>query len=530
MWIANTLIARINGQRSDEEKAIPGNAVHGAMREEVSVSMPRPISNLDEDEIFKAATDYKHWNYTRYTLKDLPAFDSSTSFGITLEDENRNVREEIKKLIQFVTSSKPPVFDSYGTLGDTNLAGFDDLYNLVDQIMCNLEIIRHDNAGLALEHYVHESFYDAFKESRSRLRWRYLSKSPKITGHNPKTLSDERKNTQAYHALVDFIFQSLAWWLMHVAERKSWRSPIIAVLARWSVKLKLIALDPVRWAEMSLIRGEDVMSRISNDQKEDNQIAIGFPSSIALDADRKKAYFPDDRDPDYYYYSMKFNMRNSLYRLTGRVLNNLIYEKSGSTKSTAFEVRTLIYRGVLDKALRHLTVQQDGTIETSSDRTGLRRSYCALQLLLSNAQSIAERGTVTASSEVASFQWFIKLLKGSDPITGSVVTARVDDIVSTLVPISLIGSSSLVRSLKNPLWVEHSDDDYPPAIFDLALEDSLRIEFSLSTRELEAGYLRGGGPSMVPPSRSPLITSLEGMSLLSGATSNKHFLLLMNIQ
>ena len=479
------------------------------MREEVSISMPRPISNLDQDEIFKAATDYQLWSYKRYTLKDLPPFDSSTSFGITAEDENRNIREEIRKLVQFVTSNKPPLFDSYGTLGDTNLAGFDDLYNVVDQIICNLEIIRHGNASLALDHYINESFYNAFKDSRRNLRWRYLSKSSKMTGQIPKTLGGERKNAQAYHALVDFIFQSLAWWLMHVAERKSWRSPIIAILARWSVKLKIIALDPVRWAEMSLIRGEDVMSRISNDQKDDNRVAVEFPS-FALEAERKKVYFPEDRDPDYYYYSMKFQMRSSLDRLVGRMLNNLISEKSDSTKSTAFEVRTLIYRGVLDKALRHLTVQQDGTIETSSDRTGLRRSYCALQLLMSNAQGIAERGTVTSSSELANFHWFIKFVKGSDPVVGSVATGRVDDIVSTLVPLSLIGSSNLVKSLKSPLWVDNPDDDYLPAIFDLALEDSLRIEFSLSTRELQAGSSRGGGPSMVPPSRSPLITSLEG--------------------
>ena len=132
--------------------------------------------NLDEDQLFKAATDYHSWSFSSYTLKDLPAFDSSLSFGITVEDENDNIKEEIKKLVQFMSSKKPPLFDSCGALGETNATGFEDLINVVDQIRSNLDIVRHDNASLAMDHYVHKMFYDDLKESRTHLRWRYLER------------------------------------------------------------------------------------------------------------------------------------------------------------------------------------------------------------------------------------------------------------------------------------------------------------------------------------------------------------------
>lgn len=48
-----------------------------------SVSLAMPFLNLDEERIFEAATDYQNWIYKDVTLKNLPAFDDSTSFGIS---------------------------------------------------------------------------------------------------------------------------------------------------------------------------------------------------------------------------------------------------------------------------------------------------------------------------------------------------------------------------------------------------------------------------------------------------------------
>lgn len=472
------------------------------------MSLPRTPLNLDQDHIFAAATDYENWTYSRYTLKDLPPFDNSALFGITVADENDNIREEIGRLARFVDTKKAVPFNSYGALGETNDAGFENLFNVVDQILCNFEAIRHDNASLALDHYLDGYFYDVFKYSRRTLRLRYLGKQHSVSGHTPITLTDEKDNMQAYHALIDFIFQSLAWWLVRVAEKKSWRAPIIAVLARWSVKLKLIALDPVRWAEMSLTRGEDVMRRISYEQNKDGNITFAFPSSNP-ETERKKIYFPEDRDVDYQYYTFKFHFRENLYRIVRSVLTNLKPERSDK-RSAAFEVRTLVYRGRLDETLRHLTVQRDGTVGTSSDVADLRRSHRALQLLLLNVHNLGQTKVDPGSLEVAEIKWYIKQVGSSDPIIGSVTTTQLDDVISAMVPLSLTGSSQFVKTLDNPLIRGDFEDEYPPAILELSPEGYRRIEFSLSTRQSRKNIAQRVGTAMMPSSKSPLIAFGEG--------------------
>lgn len=431
-----------------------------------------------------------------------------------MDDENTNIRGEIKNLVEFLDSQKAVPFNSHGALGKTNAAGFKNLDNVVDQVLCNFEVIRHDNASLALDHYVHGGFYDVFKKSRRSLRMRYLGKLHNVTGHTPTTLTDENDNMQAYHGLIDFVFQSLAWWLIHVAEKKSWHDPIIAVLSRWSVKLKLIALDPVRWAEMALVRGEDVMRRISNEQNKDDNITVEFPSNVPQ-IEREKIHFPEDYDVDYYYYIYKHQFRENLYKIVRRVLNNLTPERSNK-RLAAFEVRTLIYRGGLDETLRHLTVQRDGTVETSSDFADLRRSYRALQLLLSNIESIGPIKLEAGPSEIAEIKWHIKQVTNSGSNIGSVTTTQLDDVISALVPLSLSGSSHLVKILDNHLMREDSEDEYPPAKLELAPENWGRIEFSLSTRQSRKNVIWRVGTTMMPSSKSPLITFEEGMRLSLG--------------
>ena len=508
--------------RSDEEKLIsdgPSQARSCKPTNRISLSIT-PL-HLDEDRLFEAATDYRSWTFGRYTLKNLPAFDSSASFGITAEDENDSIKHEIKKLVQFISSKKPPLFDSYGALGETNAAGFEDLFSIVDQIRSNLHIIMHDNASLALDRYVDKTFYGALKQHRSQLRRRYLGDPLGINGHIPKTLSDEIKNAQAYSALIDFIFHSLAWWLAHVTVSKSWHTPIIiAVLARWSVKLKFIALDPVRWAEQALCRGEEIMRRIANEQSDTDRITVEFAPGPS-ETQETRIHFPEDRDLDYQYYSLKLELRKGIHRFINRILSNLIAKKSSTDKSTAFEVRTFIYNGNLDKTLRQLTVQQDGRIETSSDLTNLRRSYCALQLLLSNARSISPSNENESFPETARIHWSCKFRR-SDPDLGSVSTTRLDDVISVLVPLSFMGSSHLVNYLENPLILLDSDSDseYPLAVFDLSPEESPKIEFSLSTRRNRNRNLPRIDSHMILTSKSPLIPSLEGKSHLVFAAAS----------
>jgi hypothetical protein len=129
---------------------------------------------------------------------------------------------------------------------------------------------------------------------------------------------------------------------------------------------------------------------------------------------------------------------------------------------------------------------------------------------LSNVQSITKTEVGACSSETATIHWHIKQVKDSDPDIGSVTTAKLDDVVSALVPLSLTGSSHLVKTLDNPLLQGDSEDEDLPVILELSPEDYPRIEFSLSTSRGRNNAPRRVGTKMIPSSKSPLLASEEG--------------------
>ncbi|KXJ92545.1 hypothetical protein Micbo1qcDRAFT_160285, partial [Microdochium bolleyi] len=161
---------------------------------------------LDEEQIFMRATDHRHYARGRIILRNLPAFDDTALFGITVEDEDTNLREEIRKLVCFASRvEEPELFDSFGALDVTSATGFSELSQVIFQISSALNIIRHDYATLAISHYMKKDFYTVLVDTRVRLRARFLDCPTGTTGNRPETLTDERRNMLAYHALLDYL-------------------------------------------------------------------------------------------------------------------------------------------------------------------------------------------------------------------------------------------------------------------------------------------------------------------------------------
>lgn len=194
----------------------------------------------------------------------------------------------------------------------------------------------------------------------------------------------------------------------------------------------------------------------------------------------------------------------------GQILNNLVAKNLNTSRSAAFEVRTLVYRGDLDESLRQLTVQQDGSVKTSSDLADLRYCQCALKLRLSNIQSIAKMDVNNSSSEKATMHWRLERVKCSDVHMDSVSTTRLDDVVSALVPLSLMGSPDFVKFLENPSIRKEYNDERLPQAHELCPKKSPGIEFSLSTRLERYNHLHRANSDIIATSRGPLIASMEG--------------------
>ncbi|KAF1807838.1 hypothetical protein P152DRAFT_305397 [Eremomyces bilateralis CBS 781.70] len=515
MRFFSTYSVKLINHLSHEEKNIGFEPVELGLRwPDNSAKIPRILVQLDEDRIFQAATDYQRWTNGTYVFENLPRFENAIISGLTLEDENAMIKKEIAKYAEFARSDKPPLFKSNGILGTTNPEGFQDLAKVLDQIETHLQVINHDNYLLILEHFHRYDFYRSFKQARDLIRERYQREphgTIRINGREPKRLDDEANNIKVYHALVDFVFKCLAWWLMHIAKNDSWNAHIIAVMARWAVKLKFIALDPVHWVEKALAKGEDVMRQIQTEQEDEDWIKVKIPH-VNSGEEGAKVVFPDDPNLAASYYESKSHFRDILLQLVNGMLSNLNTRLLGSD-SVALPVRTLIYRDGLNRTLRQLAVHQNGQISTTSDGEEFRYSHTAFQLLVSNSQRIVNCDP--EAPNVANVCWH-HIVKGEvSPIyraKGEKRTDQLDDIISLLVPLSFMKNSDMVEQLHSALaWtIAYKDPDSQK--LDRPREETLELEFSITTPK------KIGLPTMIhsdtiPSSQSPLFTGLEGNSL-----------------
>jgi hypothetical protein len=475
-----------------------------------SIKISKISVQLNEDQIFQAATDYQSWTNGHYVYENLPRFDDSTLSGLTLEDENSMIKKEIAKYAKFASSEKPSLFKSNGIFGTANRDGFKDLAKVIDQIRAHLQIVRHDNYLLILEHIRRYDFYMNFKGSRDFIRERYQRDhgTIQIKGREPKKLDDEANNTKIYHILIDFVFNCTAWWLMHVAKSDSWNAHVIAVMARWAVKLKFIALDPVHWVEKSLAKGEGVIRQIKMEEEDDDIMSVEL-SNVGSKEGTRKVIFPDNPNLVRPYYESKSHFRDILLDLVLGVLNSLSTGLQGSN-STSLSVRNLIYRGGLDRTLRQLAVHQDSQISTMSDREEFRYGHTAFQLLVMNSQSIAN--CEPEAPNVTNVCWHHIVVGEASPVyrvKGEKRTDSLDDIISLLVPLGFMENWRIVEPLYSAVAWTIAQKDLDSQKLDHPNEETLELEFSISTpKKIEMSSVNN--TDTIPSSQSPLFTGLEG--------------------
>ena len=498
---------------SDDEKEL--GIYSGQPCSRIQIYHPEP------NGVFQATKDHKSWapsGRSPYVYENLPEFDGLKAHGLSEDEEDKFVWDEIRRYSRYAESDKPDPFDSAGVFDKTDAVGFADLSSLIDQIQCNLQIVLYENASLALEHCPNTELYRSyFRPLRVKILERYGKEPRSITGRCPRRLSDPDKNIRGYHALVDFIFGSMAWWLMRVAQNKKWESQIMAILARWAVKLKIIALNPNHCAQYSLSRGYDTIRRLSIADEDEDEITVPLLDNTSDEPTTIK-FSGDVINWAFGYYISKLQLRNVLEEIIVGVTSNMIIPKVGCRSSASFEVRTLIYKGGLRETLRELFVPRDTSVIVSSDPSSIVHSYIALQLAVVNAERIDE-----ASARKPKPQFNEANGTDSDTIVmewkqenskGRVETDRLDDLISVLVPLGLRISRSRLRGLAALLHSDMRDGEELMEISNLHRSDSITTEFRLNTKAFlkrkRAVNLPFVDPDVISTSEIPLWKSPKG--------------------
>jgi hypothetical protein len=483
------------------------------------------LTNLKEDEVFKAATDYNNWSAYGLVFSELPRFDDSTLCGLSISVENDMIRKEIAKHMQFARSSSPSLFDSDGLLGYNKPDRSDDLLSITDQIFYNLQIIRHDNAWQAVANTLHNSFYEDFRHSRDHLLRRYATDPQALNRRKPKTLDNPEDNRRLYHLLIDFIFGSSAWWILRVAKNQSSAANVIAVLARWSVKLKVIELNHVAWADKSLEEGGDTMRQIAETQKDEAKVVIKL-----LDEESgkpKEIPFDDDRKFTLSYYRSKTRLRGTLFELIVGATGELTHAQPWfwSKSSAEFVRRTFIYKGGLDQTLRQLNVEGAGSINITPNLVGFKWRYIASRLLLYNCRAIADRREVDSENNsgadsyiTSKMTWrHIKMEDGKLCLKerDGTETQRLDDLVSVSVPLSCMANSHLIGQLPIGSARQELDEEEEEDTLQTLADDTFELDFVMSSLDPQSKPQKLlSSPlfdsDVIPSTQTPLFTNTEG--------------------
>ncbi|EXJ91828.1 hypothetical protein A1O3_00378 [Capronia epimyces CBS 606.96] len=343
------------------------------------------VVQVDREQIYRATQHHHEYTYNGTTLTGLVKFDDCTDYGISEDAEQALLKIEVERLAEAAENEGPCLFDAHGLLKPTS----EELAHLADQISCNMEIIRLDNARISLEHCEGDSDGSAevFRTARRRLRGHFKHEQTQVRGAEPKILHPPDRNLVLYFALVDYITACIARLLVRTADSAYWDCHTLSILASFAVKLKVLSHDPARYANFSIDTAEHAIEQLSQGlaSRQAMFIKIRVDSSDAKASDLKDVDTLDsETDVSTRYYEEKTYFRSHVHSLVKYTMDNLAQDKDNRSSSGCFEICSLIYRCGIDGALSTLTSNRLGEIAASSDPFRLKCTFTALELTMRN--------------------------------------------------------------------------------------------------------------------------------------------------
>ncbi|KAF2204159.1 hypothetical protein GQ43DRAFT_460999 [Delitschia confertaspora ATCC 74209] len=444
------------------------------------------IPELSADKIEKVAFEHEKYDFGSVELSNyLAKFDDCTDYGVTDIAEKELIQIEIKRLVKDAEYSGEFMFRNDQIPRLTDEQGYKDVSNLSDQIVTNFQIIKHDNSQLAIKYCpsLADESGRTFTKSRRLLFTRYGR--DEATRVNRKTLEPPERNQKAYFALVDYITSCVIRLLVRSAstDKNYWQNHLIAIIARWAVKLKLLSYDPAGYAQKSLNNGVDLIRTSVEEAKTNEHLTYIVKNSTEYNPDAEKttevSTVDTEMDVTMRYYRECIILRRYMEMIVIPALNSLLSQ--GKSAPDKFESSVVVYKTGLERTLTSLSSDREGEITASSDITHVKTVYTALTLLQANTRYIQNNSDKTnvdrGISTAISWEWPKEGSVISQSDKGETEVDKMEDLISLLVPLTLA----------NPFqgWVV---DNLMEAISSGIDDDDQVLQFKPPSKELIAAY------------------------------------------
>jgi hypothetical protein len=482
---------------------------------------------LSEDDVCAAANLHENFVHRQIVLTDLPKFDDPTNYGLSADKEKCLLRLEVRRLIKDTTSEAPLLFDSDKILGSTKPEAFRTISNVADQIGCNLNIICHDNQLILFENCrVSNQIADAakkFKAARGSLRKRFQP-NDKVKPREPEHIEPEADNTKVYFALVDYITGTVARVLLRLATSKSWRNSTLAILGRWSVKLKALIFNPVEYALQALADGEGIIEQLNASEDTENIRVLKIFSRDDKDISEDVAFgLHEDSDATQLYYLFCAAYRSYLHSIVLSTTLSLHSNKLFLTEPSTFEVCSLVYETGHSRSLTLLAGDRAGDVCATSDTEYVQYSYTALKMLFDNMEALKRKQLPLNTEEQAVIKWqWSEGRKEQRPVERTFETSEADDMVSMLPLLSLSNPYVTQRMIEIITLVTVTSEEEDPVLqFE---QKHFQAKFVITTADyigrqqrVDARHRSFTDPEVAPVSGNILSKRIRGMLQLCRA-------------
>ncbi|PSN66515.1 hypothetical protein BS50DRAFT_589242 [Corynespora cassiicola Philippines] len=493
--------------------------------------VPRPTlyqetqrtNQYNQPEILEAAQNYRSWEYHNTKLNNLPIYDDTTTYGtpkdFPLENQVELWKLEIERLSESIKNDEKAdnsLFDSQGVLGTVSKISREQLCKVADQITCNLAVLYHDNLN------IHPSLAESPGESSDLIvaRWAGWAKSilegrlnqdlhqdpdDMMTLKPPEILGEH--NEYLYHLIVDHITALLAVVLCRSIFSEVWQNNVIATLAKFSTKLKIVLKDPMKYAANSLDTAEELRETASQ-TKYFEWLDQGLPPWPQ----------PKEKDPNPsgLYHYMERSFRDVIHYLLIHILH-VAFQPHQSYKAIERrkELCSMVYKNGQESLHTIISNDDEGAFAVTSDTEQLRIYRSALDILLSRCELIQQRNrneqspppTSGQTSEHLRIEWKW-LLKDQDTsrtgrsadlnhsAEGHLRVSKMDEAVSILASFALCNphATTEIKTLITMAKIFYS------SLHHLPLHDYCDEDFT-SELSLSVSAAPSSGPGLIKPGR-----------------------------
>ncbi|KAF2660314.1 hypothetical protein K491DRAFT_711818 [Lophiostoma macrostomum CBS 122681] len=378
-------------------KNIPGLSAYTEIREDKNLVERRSL--LTASKVFDVTKENETCTIGGRVYKDLPRFDDASRYGL-LDDTKRNnlVQTEIQRLLDAVNRDEPPFFNDAGLLGEPSKNSLRDLSHIADQVHTNFVIVKLDNTALTMEYSFQDGFLRLlgaqYQQDAEVLRMRFFKTGRVKANTEPVILQPETKNKELYFNLVDFVTASTACHLLASAYTEVSGARLIAILALWSVKLKILYYSPVRSAIEAVETSEDTIRIVTKRLEEREFLSLRESKGNCehqTTTQESKFDLGQTGELNTMYYTMNFVARDRVGSVFIHSLASIHPGLTSMKDADDIHASTLVYATGLERTTVVLHEDREGEVDVSPDLSVVRRCHVALATIAKSLQHVRTR-------------------------------------------------------------------------------------------------------------------------------------------